>query len=848
MAAPNPPTALTPNTTQWRPVAGPKANVTLSWQPSPGATFYGLRVQDLTVPSLRLEGNDCSGDPHYVCRNNVTTTSVTISARAGHAYSWWIHAGNAEGWSAPASATFRMGEPPLNPNFTHGALQVFPLSPPYREIVAPSPTEWRVEALFTRPAGDTQTYAIAGNVRDSNGTVLADGSTPLAGSAQRTTLVLTVPALAPGRYTLRVNLRSPANAIVEQEELEYDVHANAPTVRIAEKGLLRRHSIPWFPFGFYIAEQMADEDFARMASWGANCAISYGFGFLGYGTGNEGPALQLARDFIDRAGRNGMGILWNFAGFYQDTQHFPNPDQRTGLELAVEYMRNFKAHPALLAYYLADEPNLGGHIDRTPKLFAMQQLVADYDSDHPSWIVLLSGSQPVDDFHYRTADFLAVDSYPIPGYPIEWVEQWTQANAASARGVRPNWTVPQLHDVGVYPQFPTEPHEPTAREKICMAMLALTGGATGLVFYSYFDQFREVILHPMTGQYAVVPSSPQTLARRFAEIAAVARHLTSVIPALVAGTARTLTPRAATQVRHRAVELGGEMWVILANPTSAALTASFGVPAGGWGRADAPNGEVSGGLSDPTTLTVTVPARSGGTVRVERAGVLGSGWKPMPDTATDIGAGPDGSVWIIGTASTGGGHDIRQFNGTGWTTVPGGAVRIAVGPSGPWVVNNANNIYRRSGNGFALLPGTAVDIGLGPKGEAWIIGTNVVAGGFGVYWWDGDEWRAVEGGGARIAVGPSGVPWIVDSAKRILRHDGIRWIQLPGAANDIGVGADGTPWVIGTDNVGNGNFGIYRWDGVGWPRVDGFATDITVASDGLPWVVNKGHEIYRRLR
>lgn len=847
MAIPNPPTALTPNTTtEWVAAAGPKVNVPLAWQASPGATFYALRVEDLTVPSLRLEGNDCGGDPHYVCRNNVSTTSVIIQARAGHAYRWWVHAANAEGWSGAASATFRVGEPPLNAGFTHGLLQVFPISPPYREIVAPSPAQWSVEALFTRPAGDTQTYTIAANVRDSNGAMIANGSTPLTGSAQRTTLTLAVPALAPGRYRMRVNLRNPANAIVEQEEIEYDVHANAPIVRIAENALLRRHSIPWFPFGFYIAEQMADEDFARMASWGANCAVSYGFGYLGYGTGNEQAALQLARDFLDRAYRNGMGIFWNLAGFYQDGENFPNPGDRTGLELAVEYMRNFKTHPALLAYYLADEPNLGGRIDRMPKLFAMQQLVADYDSDHPSWIVIVNGSKPVTDFHYRTADLIAVDVYPIPGFPLETVEQLTQGVAASARGVRPVWTVPQLHNPGVYPQNPISLSEPTAQEKICMAMLALTGGATGLILYSYFDQFRDVVQHP-DGSLERQPASPETLARRFAEIAALARHLTSVIPPLATGTPRTLTPRAATQIRHRAVELGGEMWVMLANPTSSALTASFGVPAGTWGRADAPNGEVSGQLADATTLTVSVPARSGGTVRVERAGVLGARWVKMPDTAKDIGAGPDGSVWIIGTQPVGGGFDIRQFNGSGWTTVPGGAERIAVGPSGPWIVNNAKNIYRRSGNGFALLPGSANDIGLGPQGQAWVIGTNPVPGGFGIYWWDGDEWRGVEGGGVRIAVGPLGVPWIIDAGGRILRHDGVRWIQLPGTGKDIGVGADGTPWIIGTDATGGG-FGIYRWDSIAWQRVDGGATGITVASDGLPWVVNNVSAIYRRLR
>jgi hypothetical protein len=850
MAIPIPPAALTPNQTQWLATPGPKTTVTLSWQASPGAAFYAVRVDDLTVPSLRAEGNDCGGDPHYVCRDHVTGTSAVIPVRAGHAYRWWVHAVNGEGWSGASSAGFRVGEPPLNPNFSHGALQIFPIIPPYREIVAPAPAQWRVEALLVRtPEQQAQVATFRAEVRDRNGAVLGTGMAQLpAGAAQRATFGLNVQPLPAGRYTLRVGAYTAANVLIEQEETDYDVHVNPPVVRIAENGLLRRHSVPWFPLGFYIAEQMADEDFARMASWGANCAVSYGFGFLGYFTGNEPPALAVALDFLNRARRNGMGILWNLASFYQDSADFPNPDQRNGLELAVEYMRNFKAHPALLAYYLADEPNLGGRIDRMPKILAMQQLVADYDSDHPSWVVLVNGAKPVVDFHYRIADFLAVDPYPIPGFPLEAVEQWTQGNAAGARGVRPNWTVPQMHDPGVYPQSPLEPNEPTANEKTCMAMLALTGGATGLIFYSYFDFFREVVPSPVTRDYMRQPSSPQTLARRFAEAAAVLRHVTSVMPALLAGTVRPINPSdPATPIRSRAVELGGELWVILANPTSTPLSVSYTLPAGAWSQALAPNGGVTAALPAATTLSVSVPARSGGTVRVERAGAAGTLWTHMPDTATDIGAGADGSVWIIGTTPAIGGFNIRQFNGSGWTTIDGGAVRIAAGLTGPWVVNSGGSIFRRTPSGWRHLPGGARDIGVGPADEAWIIGTNPVPGGFGIWWWDGDEWRTIEGGGVRIAVGPRGTPWIVDSAKRILRHDGVRWVQLPGAANDIAVGADGTPWIISTTVVGSG-FSIQRWNGIGWNPVDGWASEITVARDGLPWVVNSLRAIYRRGR
>jgi hypothetical protein len=855
MAIPNPPIGLTPHQSEWLPAPGPRVDVTLSWQPSAGAAFYGVRVEDLTAPLLRLAGNSCGGDPHYFCRDDVAGTTVTIQARAGHAYRWWVHAVNGDGWSDAAVAGFRMGEPPVDEKLELGPLQIFPTVPNYREIVAPSPPQWRVEVLY---GPVQQQILIRGDVLDRNKQSLATvTSERAAGGPRKTILTFPVPPLAPGRYTLRVSVSGLDSVLLAQAETDYRVHTNAPDVRIDENGLLRRHSIPWFPFGFYMGEPMTDFDFARMSSWGANCAVSYGYGALGYLPKNEENALQQAQQFISRAESHGMGIFYNLGGFYQDQNLFPDPALRTGLELAVEYLSRVQSHDALLGWSLADEPDHVLPFRRLPKVLAMEQLIAELDSGHPTWLVLINPTKETLDGYYLASDLTAVDPYPIPDHPLTLVEEYTTANVQAARGVRPNWTVVQLHDRALYdPHHPSTTDEPTAEEKICMPMLALTAGATGLFCYSYADLFCEVRQDLITGEYTREDATQETLDRRFTEVEAMAGHVTSVIPALLAGTERKLRLKAKTpptRLRQRAVELGGVLWVILANPTDDTLTVSYTLPAlkdVTWGRADAPNGEVSVVAPvDATTLTVQVPARSGGTVRVERAGVLGTRWAPLPDTATDIAAGANGAVWITGKKATAGGFEIRELRGAAWTTVPGaGARRIAVGRKGPWVVNDRNRIQRREGSQWPTLPGTAHDIAVGPNEEAWIISTIPTRGGFKVRWWDGDEWHTLPGatGGMRIAVGPLGTPWIVDADKRILRHDGVRWVQLPGSANDIGIGADGTPWVIGTNLMPKG-FGIFRWNGVDWVRTDSGASAITVGRDGLPLVVNSEGESFRRM-
>ena len=67
----------------------------------------------------------------------------------------------------------------------------------------------------------------------------------------------------------------------------------------------------------------------------------------------------------------------------------------------------------------------------------------------------------------------------------------------------------------------------------------------------------------------------------------------------------------------------------------------------------------------------------------------------------------------------------------------------------PWVVNSFGEIFHWLNPGWKLLPGRARDIGVGASGS-WIIGTNAIAGGYGIYRWIGTNWSAVPGGALEV--------------------------------------------------------------------------------------------------
>jgi hypothetical protein len=140
------------------------------------------------------------------------------------------------------------------------------------------------------------------------------------------------------------------------------------------------------------------------------------------------------------------------------------------------------------------------------------------------------------------------------------------------------------------------------------------------------------------------------------------------------------------------------------------------------------------------------------------------------------------------------------------------------------------------------LPGAAWDVGVSGAGDLWVIGTNSVGGGYGIYHWVNNNWVNVPGGAVRIAVGPTG-PWVVNNAGNIYQRVGESWKQQPGCAKDVGVGSDGTVWVIGCTKTGGG-FSIHRWNGSSWDRTTGGATNVSVDQSGNPFVSNSNGNVY----
>jgi hypothetical protein len=141
------------------------------------------------------------------------------------------------------------------------------------------------------------------------------------------------------------------------------------------------------------------------------------------------------------------------------------------LQAEIEHFRN---HPALLAWYLSDEPTgQGVPADSLQKIY---DFIKELDPYHPITIVF---DAPQRAREYASAmDIVMADPYPIPSAGVEGVGAVTEGLMKAFRYEKPVWIVPQAFGGAEW-----WGREPSPQEVRAMTYLALVRGATGIQYF-----------------------------------------------------------------------------------------------------------------------------------------------------------------------------------------------------------------------------------------------------------------------------------------------------------------------------------------------------------------------------
>jgi len=111
-------------------------------------------------------------------------------------------------------------------------------------------------------------------------------------------------------------------------------------------------------------------------------------------------------------------------------------------ELLINEVNTFKDHPALLAWYIADEPN--GNKISPDSLVKIYKLIKEIDPWHPVSVVFMAPF--LSSLKYADAmDIVMADPYPVPELPVTLVGNVAGQLAKAFEGQKPIWIVPQKY-------------------------------------------------------------------------------------------------------------------------------------------------------------------------------------------------------------------------------------------------------------------------------------------------------------------------------------------------------------------------------------------------------------------
>ena len=301
------------------------------------------------------------------------------------------------------------------------------------------------------------------------------GFTPSRTEGIPTDLLIPLPDLAAGSYALAVHLLDAKRKVLQETRhalQRMDDNFKA-TCAIDEHNRLLVEGKPFLPLGMYWGG-IQEDDLRTYADSKFNCLMPYG---------------SPKREQMDLAHSLGLKVIYSVKDFYAGSRHAPGfikteADEKPNVLGRVE---RFRDHPALLAWYLNDElPQ-----SYLPRLEAHQQWVAQADPNHPTWVVLYQFREV--GAYLNTFDVIGTDPYPIGRHPASEVAEWTAETRRQVEDARPLWQVPQVHNWINYRKDDAENAQyrtPTYDEMRSMAWQCLCEGATGLVFYSWFDLKR----------------------------------------------------------------------------------------------------------------------------------------------------------------------------------------------------------------------------------------------------------------------------------------------------------------------------------------------------------------------
>jgi len=235
-------------------------------------------------------------------------------------------------------------------------------------------------------------------------------------------------------------------------------------------GALIVNKLPFFPFGFYcyspVYPTLPEEEIIK------------GFNMISPYQKIVPETINERKAYMDRCAELGMKVNYNLlsvsggGGVGSKIEWLSDSEKR---ERLISEIKTFRDHPALLGWYISDEPN--GTNTGPEKLEEIYRTIKEYDPWHPVSIVFMAPFITAKKYS-GALDIVMADPYPIPDRPVSIPGDVADQLRTEFKGKIPFWIVPQAFGGGELWS-----REPTSQEIRSMTWQSIINGATGIQYF-----------------------------------------------------------------------------------------------------------------------------------------------------------------------------------------------------------------------------------------------------------------------------------------------------------------------------------------------------------------------------
>jgi len=228
--------------------------------------------------------------------------------------------------------------------------------------------------------------------------------------------------------------------------------------------------LPFFPFGFYcyspVHQFLPEEEAVK------------GFNMISPYQKIAPETINERKAYMDRCAELGMKVHYNLlsvsggGGVGSKIENISEEEKRKRL---IEEIITFRDHPALLCWYISDEPN--GRKVTPEQLESIYRTVKENDPWHPVSIVFMTPFLSAKKYS-GALDIVMADPYPVPDHPLSMAGDAAANLKNEFSGKKPVWIVPQAFGGGELWS-----REPTIQEIRSMTWQSIINGATGIQFF-----------------------------------------------------------------------------------------------------------------------------------------------------------------------------------------------------------------------------------------------------------------------------------------------------------------------------------------------------------------------------